>query len=136
MNKFRINILGLAVIGGVLITIEPASDKPEDVRDAELVQAFLARSDLEDELIDLLDALGKGYSVAEIIWETSERQWMPQRLEWRLPRWFDFDRVSGQRLMRRGDDSAWVQLYSVKLASRKMMNWRGQHGRSGGLIAK
>ena len=99
------------------VVIEPASDSAEDVADADLVEGFLSRDDLEDELIDLLDALGKGFSVAEIIWETSERQWMPQRLEWRLPEWFDFDRVSGQRLMRRSDEGAWVELAPWKFVT-------------------
>src|SRR5690606_27887558 len=40
---------------------------------------------------DILDALGKGFSATEIIWETSEKQWMPKALKWRDPTWFDFD---------------------------------------------
>lgn len=96
------------------VTIEPASDGGDDVRDAELVREFFDRDDIEDEMVDLLDALAKGYSVAEIMWETSERQWMPLRLEWRLPQWFDFDRVSGRRLMRRDERMGWIQLEPYK----------------------
>ncbi len=91
------------------VTIEPASDAAEDVRDADLVREFFARDDLEDELFNLLDAVGKGYSAAEIVWETSERQWMPRRLEWRLPQWFDFDEVGGVRLRLR-DEEGWSDL--------------------------
>ena len=67
--------------------IEPVSDAAEDVADAELCQTFFDRDSIENELYDLLDAIGKGYSVAEIIWDMSESQWMPDRLEWRLPQW-------------------------------------------------
>ena len=99
------------------VTIEPASDSAEDAKDADLVREFLGRDDLEDELIDLLDALGKSYSVCEIIWEMSENQWMPQRLEWRLPKWFDFDRVSGQRIVRRANAGEWAELEPWKFVT-------------------
>lgn len=80
------------------ITVEPASDSADDEANAQLVRDFLARDELEDELCDILDAIGKGYSVTEIIWEMSERQWMPQRLEWRYPQWFETDREDGRTL--------------------------------------
>lgn len=80
------------------ITVEPASDAAEHQRHAELIQAFLDREELEDELIDILDAVGKGYSATEIIWDTSASQWMPRRLEWRFPQWFLFDRADGRTL--------------------------------------
>ena len=95
------------------VTVEPATDGADDVRDAELVRSFFARDSFEDELTDILDAVGKGYSVAEIDWETSERQWMPRRLVWRLPQWFDFDRDSGERLLLRQDDG-WGELPAYK----------------------
>ena len=104
-------------VGQIDVTIEPTSDAAEDVRDADLAREAVERAVGEDERIDLLDAIGKSYSVAEIIWETSERQWMPRRLEWRLPQWFDFDRMSGRRLQRRGDDGAWVPLEPWKFVT-------------------
>jgi phage gp29-like protein len=90
-------------VAQLTVTVEPASDSPEDVKNAELVEQFLRRDELEDEMFDILDAVGKGYSVTEILWETSERQWMPQRLEWRYPQWFEFDRDTGAKLLRRDD---------------------------------
>jgi phage gp29-like protein len=47
------------------------------------------RDELQDELFDMLDAIGKGVSFTEIVWDTSEGQWRPARLEWRDPRWFE-----------------------------------------------
>ena len=76
------------------IRVEAASDSPEDEARAELVRKWLKRGELADEFFDILDTIGKGYSLTEIIWDTSEGQWMPQRLEWRDPRWFKFDRVN------------------------------------------
>lgn len=92
------------------VQIEPASDSADDVADADLVREFFQREAFEDEAFDLLDALGKGYSVVEIVWETSEGQWRPQRLEHRLPQWFDFDPETGARLMLRSDDGSWAPL--------------------------
>ena len=92
------------------VVVEPASDAAEDVRDADLVRECLERDELEDELVDILDAIAKGYSVGEIVWETSAREWRPVRIEHRLPQWFDFDRDTGQRIQMRGDDAGWVDL--------------------------
>jgi phage gp29-like protein len=80
------------------ITVEAASDDANDVANADLVREWLKRDVLEDELFDVLDAIGKGYSATEIIWDVSERQWQPLRLEWRDPRWFVFDPADGRTL--------------------------------------
>lgn len=74
------------------LTVKPASDAAEDVDRAALVEDWLDRDELADEVFDILDTLGKGYSATEILWDTSGGQWMPRRLELRDPRWFRFDR--------------------------------------------
>lgn len=84
------------------ITVEAASDDAEDVRRADMVREWLKRDELADELFDILDAIGKGVSFTEIIWDTSEGQLWPQRLEWRDPRWFTFDRTTMRQPMLRG----------------------------------
>lgn len=76
------------------LTVKPASDAAEDVDRAKMVETWLDRDELADEIFDILDTLGKGYSATEILWDTSEGQWMPSRLELRDPRWFRFDRHS------------------------------------------
>lgn len=83
-------------IAGLDITVEAASDKPEDVENADMVRAFFERDAFETELIDILDAIGKGFSATEIIWETSEKQWEPKELKWRDPRWFRFADEDGE----------------------------------------
>lgn len=96
-------------VAQIPIRVEPASDDAEDVRDAELGQEILDRDTIEAEIIDVLDAVGKGYSVCEIDWETSERDWRPRRLCYRLPRWFSYDRETGTRLQVR-DGGGWSDL--------------------------
>lgn len=76
----------------LVITVEAASDDKVDVDNADFVRGWLNRDELEDDLFDILDAVGKGFSNSEIIWDFSERQWWPARIEWRFPQWFEFDR--------------------------------------------
>ena len=95
-------------VSQLMVTVEPAIEvddesadettKAKAKADAELVREWVDRQELEEELFDLLDAVGKGFAVSEIIWEMSESQWMPIRLEYRLPRWFEFDRQTGEEL--------------------------------------
>ena len=91
-------------VAGLEITVEAAGDDPKSVEHADLVRAVIERDEFEIELRDILDATGKGFSCTEIIWDTSERQWMPKRLCWNDPRWFEFDRTDGETPMLRGDD--------------------------------
>lgn len=95
------------------ITVEAASDDPNDIANADLIRSWLNRDELDSEVFNILDAIGKGYSVTEIIWETSENAWMPKELKWRDPRWFVFDRNDGQTLMLR-EGAATVPLTPYK----------------------
>lgn len=96
-------------IAGLQISVRPASSDAADVRIADMVRDLLLGGtlDLADTLFDILDAIGKGFSATEIIWDTSGREWMPVRLLWRDPRWFAFDWVGGEQLLVRtlGDDT-------------------------------
>ncbi|MBX3580822.1 MAG: DUF935 domain-containing protein [Rhizobiaceae bacterium] len=83
-------------VAGLEIVVEAAGDDAESVRDAELVREVVGRDGFQTELFDILDAIGKGFSCTEIIWETSASQWRPARLAWRDPRWFTFDPVDGE----------------------------------------
>ena len=78
------------------ITVEAASDEPHHVAHADLVRQWLKRDELTDELFDILDAIGKGFSVTEVIWDFSSGEYEPKRLEHRDPRWYTFDRVDGR----------------------------------------
>src|SRR5258708_40003551 len=69
-------------IAGAELIVTPASEAAEDRRAADLVQDFVGGGafDLESALYDILDAVGKGFSATEIIWDTSGRDWIPKRL--------------------------------------------------------
>lgn len=91
---------------GLEIRVEPASD---DKHDIELAQA------IENDIIknrtarfvplvrDMLDALAKGFSVCEIQWDTSGKTWKPGKYAWKDPRWFQYDKETGQKLMLRDE---------------------------------
>lgn len=83
-------------VAGLEITVEAAEEDDKSIAHADLVRAAIQRDGFEDELIDMLDAIGKGFSLTEIIWDTSERQWMPKALKWRDPRLFTFDPTDGE----------------------------------------
>jgi phage gp29-like protein len=72
-------------------SVQAASDDPRDRKAAELVEEALARIDWEDLLHDLMDAVGKGYSVAEIDWEVSGGLVLPRSVEWVEAKRFRWD---------------------------------------------
>lgn len=85
------------------ISVIPASDDEIDQKAASLVEDWLNRDQLEEELFHILDAIGKGFSVTEIIWDLKGDVWMPTDLKWRDPRWFEFDQNDGETLYLKGE---------------------------------
>ena len=80
-------------VSQIEITVEAGDDSAAAEEHAEMVRKWLKRGELAEEIVDILDAIGKGYSFTEIIWDTSMGQWQPDRLEYRDPRWFRFERT-------------------------------------------
>ena len=84
-------------VSGIDATVEAASDAPHDVELADAVRG-LTRDPAFGELTDdLLDALGKGFSVCEILWDRRQTTWRPNYV-WRDPRFFVFDPADGRTL--------------------------------------
>lgn len=96
------------------INVEAASDSPEDEADAQLVRDWLKRLTLQTELFDILDAVGKGYSVTEIVWKMDASVWLPEKLKWRDPRFFEFDQLTGEEILLKGDDGVPAPLHPYK----------------------
>lgn len=85
------------------IRVEAAGESKEERADAALVRDWTKRLTLQAELIEILDALGKAYSATEIIWETGEL-WLPAQLKRRDPRFFEYDRLTGEQLLLKGGE--------------------------------
>ncbi|BAV64774.1 DUF935 domain-containing protein [Sphingobium cloacae] len=85
-------------------TVDAASDDAGDVAIADRIREWIDRDELADETFDILDAIGKGDSFTEIVWDSSSGQWQPARLEWRDPRWFTYDPRDGRTPLLRGGE--------------------------------
>lgn len=99
-------------VSGLEMTVEAASEDKADVRAADAVRDFL--DVVRPALFDILDAVGKGFSVSEIIWDTEGSMWLPARIEWRDPRWFGFDPNTGRGPLLRDDAGNLVELAPAK----------------------
>ncbi|MCK1791177.1 DUF935 domain-containing protein [Pseudomonas violetae] len=85
-------------VAGLNIRVEAASDEAEDVRRADAVREVVESAEFGELQSETVDALGKGFSVSEIIWDRSGKTWMPERFEPRDQRFFQFDRETGREL--------------------------------------
>lgn len=84
MQKRKQAVLGLDY------EIMPYSDSPIDKKAAQLVRDAMEFEGLEDALLDILDAIGKGFSVTEIMWMLKNSQVMVNKLEYVLPKRITF----------------------------------------------
>lgn len=100
--------------------VEAASDDAKDVELADAVRSLVRRPQFSSMVIDALDALGKGYSLIEILWSRGE-SWEPECYQWRDPRWFVPDRDDGTTL-RLYDEADPV--YGVPLEPYKWIHFR------------
>ena len=104
-------------VDGLEITVEAASDSARDVEMADALRDVIETPSFEDVKPDLLDALGKSYSVAEILWQSrrGELRWRPEFI-WRDPRFFLFDREDGHtlRLLDEADSFRGLELPPAK----------------------
>lgn len=88
-------------IEGLEMYVQSAGDDKEALAIAEAVTEDIAEhSDMMDLRKNALDALGKGFSVNEIIWNTSGSRWKPDTFIFRDPRWFAYDKKSGMLSLR------------------------------------
>ncbi|WP_411836713.1 DUF935 domain-containing protein [Paracoccus sp. ME4] len=80
------------------IHVEPGDESEAAADLAEMTRTALNSAGVRTSLIDMMDALGKGYSVCEIVWERQGKQLAIADLDWVDPRWFEFDRDNGRHL--------------------------------------
>lgn len=79
-------------LSGIEPVVEAASDDQADIDMADEIRDLIRRPEFDNLTDDALDALHKGFSVNEILWDTSERQWMPRDFRCVDQRWFQFDK--------------------------------------------
>lgn len=78
-------------VAGLDWDIHAGGRSPEDAAAASFVrEAFFWIENLDDALADMLDAIGKGFSVSELIWEFTEDKYWVREIRWRHPKNFTF----------------------------------------------
>jgi phage gp29-like protein len=88
-------------VEGLEMFVQSAGDSAREQEIAAAVEAdILNHPDIMDLRKNALDALGKGFSVNEIMWDTSGPRWKPKTFLFRDPRWFAYDRDSGALRLR------------------------------------
>lgn len=70
--------------------IEAVTDDARDVEIAEFCREIVGDDVFRASLFDMLDAIGKGFSVTETLWNTTKR-WIPKGYVWVDPRHLGFD---------------------------------------------
>lgn len=76
-------------VSGAPVEVQAADDSAKAKEIADAVRQDLTENDaFVDLLFDLLDGLGKGFAVSEILWNTEGKRWVPRAYKWRDPRLF------------------------------------------------
>ena len=119
-----------AVIG-VEWEIMAASQEKKDLEVAGFVEDVLyGRLDMEDIMLDLLDALEKGFSVMEILWNVEDGRAYPD-LVWREPKKFRFGDYQELRLLNEDDMAAGILLPPNKFVVHRYKARSGRPNRAG-----
>lgn len=103
-------------VTGQPVTVEAAGEDAKSVEIANAVRELVEDPVFEGLLFDLLDGFGKGYSVVEILWDTSGKRWQPKGYVHREARFFRFDRdtLSMLRLVDMSDPVEGIPLAPFK----------------------
>lgn len=86
--------------------VTPASKGAKDVEIAGHLEKWLKRGRLQAELFDMLDAIGKHVSMTEIVWDKRKLPWMPAKLLYRPPGWFQWNRTDWDTPLLRDESNA------------------------------
>ena len=78
--------------------VDPGDESEVAARLAEMTRDVLMSAAIRTSLIDMMDAIGKGFSVCEIVWERDGRGLRIADVDHVDPRWFEFDRENGRHL--------------------------------------
>ena len=91
-------------VAAIYPTVEAASDDKIDVEMAERVRSIMDDDQIPELFFDLLDGLGKGLAVVQILWDTKSTPWKPQDYKWVDPRYLRPDAETLQNILLLSDD--------------------------------
>ncbi|QFQ88258.1 DUF935 family protein [Paracoccus kondratievae] len=78
--------------------VDPGDESEPARKLAEMTRDILMAPAIRTSLIDMMDAIGKGFSVCEIVWERDGKGLRIADVDHVDPRWFEFDRENGRHL--------------------------------------
>lgn len=108
------------------------SDDEHDQEIAQFVGDVLYNlQDFEDAMLDLLDAIGKGFAVSEIIWAIVEGSAVPIQLKWRHQKKFRYDDLDNLRLLTEENLSTGIEIPPNKFVINKYRARSGYASRAG-----
>jgi len=86
-------------------TVEAASDDAIDVLMAERVREIMDDDQIPELFFDLLDGLGKGLALVQILWDTKSTPWKPQDYKWVDPRYLRQDQETLEQILLISEDA-------------------------------
>lgn len=89
------------------INVEAATDSDHDQKLADEISKLVRKAEFRPLLKDMLDGLGKGFSVTEIMWNRSKAPWTINDYRWRDPHFFQFDRIARQEIRLRDESDSY-----------------------------
>lgn len=125
LQKRKLAVLGLDY------EIHPYSDTRQDKKAAQLVKDAMEFRGLEDALLDILDAIGKGFSCTEILWCVKNNQVMIDRLEWVHQKRITFGDLDEYRLLTETNRATGIELPQNKFIIHKYKARSGHPSRAG-----
>jgi phage gp29-like protein len=85
------------------VTVEAAEGVKDGEKHADFVREWLATGVLDAAMFDITDAIGKGYSVCEIMWDTLPGRVWPREIIYRPQRFFEVSWEDGSTIWLRTD---------------------------------
>lgn len=118
---------------GLDYEVVPFSEEAQDREVAEFVTEALDRIlGFEEAILDLLDAIGKGFSVTEIIWEVAEGRVWARELRWVPQKRFTFASEDGSlRLLTDQEPTRGIELPANKFVVHRYKAKSGHPSRQG-----
>ncbi|WP_347253464.1 phage portal protein family protein [Leminorella grimontii] len=114
------------------VVVPPPKPTPEERADAAWLGEFITELDeWEDLIIDMMDALGQGFSNSEINWMRYGPEWYPRAFDYRPASWFQLDRNNQNELLLRTDDGQGEKLRPFGWISHRHKSRSGYVARAG-----
>ena len=86
-------------------TVEAYSEEANDLTMAERVRDLINDDAVPELFFDLLDGIGKGLSVVQILWNTKATPWIPYDYHWVDPRYLRQDQATLSEILLVSDDA-------------------------------